>query len=255
MKRIVFAVAFILAGTLVCSAQNFYFPQVAVGVYDGGAWKTTIFLSNGRNDTASGTITFTKSDGTPFGSTWLDDAGNPISNGNVIAFQLGPAESRKFVAVADIPLTTGFASVSANSSAVLGSAVFSNLDSAGNLVAEAGVSMSIPLGRQAIFIDTTNGFNTGIAIANPNTASPLHIHFEVVNTVGQMITTTVRDVPPNQHFATFVSELFPNLGPMVGRLQFYCQNPIVSVGMRFDVSMTKFTTLPPLAICTAGASC
>jgi hypothetical protein len=248
MKRIVFAVAFILAGRLVCSAQNFYFPQVAVGVYEGGSWKTTIFLSNGQKDVASGTVTFTKSDGSPFGSTWVDDAGNPVSNGNVIAFQLGPSESRKFVAVADIPLTTGFASVSSNSVAVLGSAVFSNLDAAGNLVAEAGVSMSIPLPRQAVFMDTSNGFNTGLAIANPNTLSPLHIHFEVMNEAGQMVTSTVRDLPPNQHFATFVTELFPGLGPMVGRLQFYCTNPIVSVGMRFDFTMTKFTTMPPLAI-------
>ncbi|HYR83019.1 MAG TPA: hypothetical protein VE422_02960 [Terriglobia bacterium] len=248
MKRVLWTVAFILAASVVCSAQNFYFPQVAVGAYDGGSWKTTIFLSNGRTDTASGTVAFTKSDGTSFNSTWLDDSGNPISNGNIIAFQLGPSESRRFTSVTDIPLTTGFATVTSNSLAVLGSEVFSNLDSAGNLIAEAGVSMSIPIGKQAIFIDTTNGFKTGIAIANPNTTAPLHIHFEVMNTAGQIIMSTVRDVPASQHFATFVHELFPDIPAMVGRLQFYCTNPIVSVGMRFDLSFVNFTTMPPLAL-------
>jgi len=95
MKRVLWTVAFILAASVVCSAQNFYFPQVAVGAYDGGSWKTTIFLSNGRTDTASGTVAFTKSDGTSFNSTWLDDSGNPISNGNIIASSRAHTESRR----------------------------------------------------------------------------------------------------------------------------------------------------------------
>jgi hypothetical protein len=247
MKRVFLSVAFILAASAVCSAQTFYFPQVAIGAYDGGSWKTTIFLSNAMTNTASGTITFTKSDGTAFFSNWTNEDGSPMSNGNVITFQLGPSESRRFTSVTDMPLTTGFATVMGNSGAVLGNAVFTNIDAAGNLISEAGVPMAIPLGKQAIFIDTTDGFKTGVAIANPNQAA-LHIHFEVVNNAGQIIMTSLRDLAPGQHMATFVHELFPDIPAMVGRLQFYCTNPMVSVGMRFDQSFVNFTTMPPLAI-------
>jgi hypothetical protein len=125
--------------------------------------------------------------------------------------------------------------------------MFTELDSAGNMIAEAGVPMAIPLGKQAIFVDTTNGILTGVAVANPN-AAPLHIHFELVNDSGQIILTQLRDLAPGQHMSTFVHELFPDAPAMVGRLQFWCVNPMVSVGLRFQPSMTTFTTMPPIAI-------
>jgi len=247
MKRVLMTCFFIIAASAVSSAQTFYFPQVAVGGYEAGYWQTTIFLSNAKPDTASGTVTFTKSDGSPFNSTWLDEAGNLISNGNVIAFQLGPNETRRLRSIADIPLATGYGTVTSNSLAVLGNAVFTNWDLAGNLVAEAGVPMAIPLPKQGIFIDTTSGFKTGVAIGNPNTAA-LHIHFEVVNDFGQIVATSLQDLPPGQHISRFVHEMFPDLPPMVGRLQFYCTNPMVSVGLRFDSSFVNFTTMPPIAV-------
>jgi hypothetical protein len=248
MKRFLLSVVFIVAASAVCSAQTFYFPHVAVGTFNGGAWKTTIFLSNAKADTASGVVTLTKSDASAFVSTWVDEMGNVVSNGNTIPFQLGPSQSRRFSSVANIPLTSGFATVTSNSLGVLGNAMFTQLNSSGAMVAEAGVPMGVPLGKQAVFVDTTNGFNTGVAIANPNTAASLHIHFELVDDTGAIIMTQVRDLPPSQHFAFFVGELFPGAPPMVGRLQFYCVNPIVSVALRFEPAFTLFTTMPPIAI-------
>jgi hypothetical protein len=247
MRRALLLMSLVFAASTVCSAQTFYFPQVSVGAFTGGTWRTTIFLSNATGSPASGTITFSRSDGAPFNSTWVDEAGSAVSNGNVIAFTLGPSQSRRFNSVADIPIATGFATVTSNSGGVLGNAMFTELDGAGNTVAEAGVPMAIPLGKQAIFVDTTNGFLTGVAVANPNTAA-LHIHFELVSDSGQIILTQLRDLAPGQHMSTFIHELFPNAPPMVGRLQFWCVNPIVSVGLRFQPSFTMFTTMPPIAI-------
>ncbi len=247
MKRLLFTVALMIAASSVCSAQQFtyYFPQVAIG----GGWKTTIFISNAApsGTTASGSITFTRSDGTPFAANWVDSAGNPVGGGgNTIAFQLASGESRKFTSVGDMPLTTGYAMVSANAT-VLGSAMFTQLDGGGRMLAEAGVPMGIPLPKQAVFVDTTAGFKTGVAIANPNTAA-LRINFELVSDTGQMIRTTQRELPPSQHLAFFVHELFPDAPEMVGRLQFYCTNPMVSVALRFDPSFALFTTMAPIAI-------
>ncbi len=245
MKRVLFSIVFMLAVSSVGSAQSFtyYFPQIAVG----GGWRTTIFISNASaSGTASGSITFTKSDSSGFAANWTDEMGNNASGGgNTISFQLGAGMSRKYTSVGDMPLTVGYAMVSANGS-VLGTAMFTQLDGGGNILAEAGVPMGIPLGRQAVFVDTTGGFRTGVAIANPNTAL-LEIHFELLNNAGQVVTTAVRNLSGNQQMALFPDELFPGQAPMVGRLQFWCTNPMVSVALRFSPS-AQFTTMPPIAI-------
>jgi hypothetical protein len=247
MKRVLFTVAFMIAASSVCLAQQptYYFPQIAVG----GAWQTTVFISNASapGTTASGSVTFTRSDGAPFAANWIDESGNNVSGGgNTIAFQLGSGESRRFVSIADIPLTTGYATVVANAS-VLGGAMFAQFDGAGRMIAEAGVPMAIPLGKQAVFVDTTAGFKTGVAIANPNAAT-LDITFELVTNTGQIIRQAGRPLGPGQHLSFFVHELFPDAPEMIGRLQFYCTNPMASVALRFDPAFAVFTTMAPLHI-------
>jgi hypothetical protein len=245
MKRILFTMVFICAASLAASAQSFtyYFAQVAAG--DG--WRTTIFLSNASADTvATGSIAFVTSNGTPFSANWLDEMGNNVSGGgSVISFQLAPGQSRKYTTVGDLPLTVGYARVAANTS-VLGTAMFSRVDGAGNILAEAGVPMAIPLGKQAVFVDTTSGFRTGVAIGNPNSAV-LNIHLQLVSDTGQVLAEVVRDLSSFGHMALFTDELFPGVPPMVGRLQFWCTNPMVAVALRFSPSL-QFTTMAPIAI-------
>lgn len=244
MKRVLLSLVFIVALSAAASAQSFtyYFPQVAVGA----GWRTTVFLSNATASPATGSVTFTQNDGSAFASNWTDESGNNVTaGGNKINFSLGPGESRKFVSIDDRPLTAGYAMVSANAS-VLGTAMFSLLDGGGNIMAEAGVPMAIPLGKQAVFVDTTNGFRTGVAIANPNT-NPLETHFELLNDAGQMITSTIITIPPLAHISMFTDELFPGQGPMVGRLQYWCMNPMASVALRFSPTI-QFTTMPPIAV-------
>jgi hypothetical protein len=244
MKRVLLSMVFLMAASVVASAQSFtyYFPQVAVGA----GWRTTIFLSNATASPASGTVTFTANDGSAFASNWTDESGNNVTNGgNTIQFSLNSGESRKFVSVDDRPLTDGYAMVTANAS-VLGTAMFSLLDGSGNIIAEAGVPMAIPLGKQAVFVDTTNGFRTGVAIANPN-SGPLEIHFELLTDTGQLLNSTVQTVGGFAHIALFTDELFAGQPPMVGRLQYWCLNPMVSVALRFSPT-ANFTTMPPIAV-------
>jgi hypothetical protein len=247
MKRVLLAVLLTFGASATAAAQVFYFPQVAAGGFEGGLWQTTIFLSNTKGDVASGTITLTGDDGGPLEAAWIDESGAAVSRGNTIPFQLGPNQSRKFISVEHSPLRTGYATVTSNSSWVLGNAMFTLFDAGGRMLAEAGVPMAIPLGKQAIFVDTTGGFITGVAIANPNAAT-LNINFELVSNTGKTIMTEARQLPPFQHVSFFVHELFPAAGPMVGRLQFYCMNPMVSVGLRLESSFVPFTSLSPLAM-------
>jgi hypothetical protein len=248
MRRVLLAFIFIVSCNVVGSAQQytFYFPHIADGSYPGGQWKTTIFLTNSSGSTASGAVTLTASDGSAFNIQFVDEVGRPVSSGNTIPFQLGPGQTRKMVSSGAGTLNTGFATLTANA-AVLGTAMFTQFGGAGQMLGEAGVPLAIPLGKQAIFVDTLNGFSTGVAIANPNPAV-LVIHLELLNASGQLVTSQVRNLGPFEHFALFVNELFPTAPPMIGRLQFYCTNPMVSVGLRFDPSFALFTTLPPVAV-------
>jgi hypothetical protein len=245
MKRSLSIFVLILAGAAAASAQSvtYYFPQIAVG----GSWRTTIFITNATAaDGATGRISFVTSLAGPFNANWVDEMGNNVSGGgNVIQFQLGAGESRKYVTVGDMPLTVGYAIVTANAS-VLGTAMYSLLDDAGNIVTEAGVPMAIALGKQAVFVDTTAGFRTGVAIANPN-ENLLEIHFQLVNDRGQVVDQKVRNLPPFQHFALFTDELFPGAPPMVGRLQFWCTNPMAAISLRMSPTF-QFTTMPPVNI-------
>jgi hypothetical protein len=247
MRRVFLSIVFILSASAVGSAQQFtyYFPQVVIG----GGWMTTLFLSNTMaTGTGTATIIFTKSDGTPFNAAWFDEMGNNVTKGsNGFTINLGSGESRKFVPVGDVPLTTGFATVYSNSSAVLGNAMFTEFDGAGNMLAEAGVPMAIPLVKQALFVDTTNGFRTGLAVANPNAVS-LQVHFELLSDTGQVVTSIVRELGASQQVALFLDELFPNVPAMVGRVQFWATNPTTSVALRFNAPGTPFTTLSPLAV-------
>jgi hypothetical protein len=106
--------------------------------------------------------------------------------------------------------------------------------------------MAIPLGKQAVFVDTTNGFRTGVAIGNPN-SGPLEVHFELLSDTGTLLTSTIQTLPPMSHISLFTDQLFPGQGPMVGRLQYWCMNPMVSVALRFSPS-AEFTTIPPIAV-------
>jgi hypothetical protein len=244
MKRVLFSLVFIAVASAVASAQSFtyYFPQVAVGA----GWRTTIFLSNATASPASATVTFTANDGSPFKSNWLDENLMNVTKGGAAFYvQLNSGESRKFVSVDDHPLVAGYATVTANAS-VLGTAMFSLLDGGGNITAEAGVPMAIPLGKQAVFVDTTNGFRTGVAVANPNSGE-LEVHFELLTDSGQLLNSTVQTIPGFAHISLFTDQLFPGEPAMVGRLQYWCTNPMVSVALRFSPS-SEFTTMPPIAV-------
>jgi hypothetical protein len=247
MKRLFLSLVFITAISTVGSAQaiTYYFPQVAIG----GGWMTTIFISNTSTDIAgAATISFTKADGTPLKANWLDEMGNNVTNGgSVIGVQLGTGETRRFTSAGDISLSAGFATVNTNSGAILGNAMFTQVDDSGNVLAEAGVPMSIVLLKQAFLVDTTNGLRTGVAVANPNTET-LPVHFDLLSDTGQVITSTVQNLGPTQQIALFLDELFPGMPAMVGRVQFWSVHPLAAVGLRFSAPGIPFTTLAPLAV-------
>src|SRR5215470_7147959 len=154
MKRVPLTVAWMLGATVLASAQtSFFYPHVVDGVLGATTWKTTIFLTNPSSATATGAITFTQDNNDPLGagSPWqitLADETGVTTTSTVFTFTLPPGAARKYVSSATGGFVSGFANVTTNSGTVSGTAIFSEFDTAGTLIAEAGVPSASPVLRQ-----------------------------------------------------------------------------------------------------------
>ena len=250
MKRLLFALLWIFTFTIVSSAQTtFYFPQIANGVQGGGvSWRTTIFITNpapSGGGAVSGSITFTGSDGSAFNLSFVDSNGAPVGAGNTIPFQIAGGQSRKFVSTGQGELRSGFGVVTANGT-INGTAVFTQ-QSGNSLIGEAGVPAASLVGRQSIFVDEQAGFITGVAYANPNSASA-NITLQLLNTEGNaVVQSTTRTLNANQHTAAFVGDVFPGVVNVTGTMQINSNTPLAAIALRFSPS-GPFTTLPPVTL-------
>ena len=257
MKRILFLVILILTAATICSAQTtFYFPHVANGVLGGTIWKTTIFLTNpAASGTASGTIAFTKDDtanpgaaGSVFSSiAFVDQAGAPAGSGGTITFSIPGGQTRKYTSTGVGDYAGGFATVVATSGSVSGTAIFSEFDLSGRLIAEAGVPSGNAVQNQAIFVDTIGGYNIGVAYAVPGAASA-NISLSLLNSSAVTVATTTQVLGTGNHGAAFTSQIFVGSPELAGTMQLRSSVPIAAIALRFDPTFTVFTTLPPVSI-------
>jgi hypothetical protein len=188
-----------------------------------------------------------KLSGVPFNSiSFVDESGAPVGSGNTIPFQLGPGQSRKFTSTGEGAYHGGFAVVSANAP-VNGAAIFSAFYADGSS-SEGGLSASAAVGKQAVFVDTTNGYNVGVALANPTASSMTVTLSLLLNTGAAAAQPTTVTLGPNNHKAAFVSELFQGAGSLVGTMQVSSPTPVPAVTLRFDSTFRVFTTLPPITL-------
>ena len=223
MKRVPLIVTWMLGTTLLASAQtSFFYPHVVDGVLGGTIWKTTIFLTNPSSATATGAITFTQDNNDPLaaGSPWqitLADETGITTTSSVFTFTLSPGASRKYVSSATGGFVSGFASVTTNSGTVSGTAIFSEFDTAGNLMGEAGVPSANPVLRQTILVDTTGGISVGVAYANPGTTSIANISLTLLDNSGNAVAAPVtQTLGPGNHVSGFTSQFFKSAPPLVG---------------------------------------
>ncbi len=250
MKRILWALIWVLATSVFCSAQTIlYFPQIADGFQaDGIAWFTAIGITNTAapsTASASGTIVLTQDNGTPFNVRFNDEQGQPVGSGNTFPFQLAGGQTRYFVSTANQALNTGFATVTSNLPVAGGVVFFEVAVSGGGFtrIAEAGVPAATPLTRQTIFA-VAGGSNTGVAVANPgaNTAS---ITFQLLDKNGvAALPPVTRALAGRNHTAFFISQLFPSLPTgFAGTMQIVSDRPLVTTALLFE-NTGEFATFP-----------
>jgi hypothetical protein len=255
MKRVPLIVTWIFGATLLASAQtSFFYPHVVDGVVGGTTWKTTIFLTNPSSATATGAITFTQDNTNPLaaGSSWqitLADETGLTTASSVFTFTLPPGASRRYVSSATGNFISGFAGVTTNSGTVSGTAIFSEFDTAGNLMGEAGVPSANPVLRQTILVDTTAGYSVGVAFANPGTTSIANISLTLLDNLGNAVAAPVtQTLGPGNHTQGFTSQFFKSAPALVGTMQITSSTPMIAISLRFDPTLSKFSTLPPVTL-------
>jgi hypothetical protein len=251
MKRFLSIAAWLfLSAGFALAQQTFYFPQIADGRDPGSLthWHTTIFLSNDGSAPANGTVTFFQSHGTPMNISFVDDKSQGAAVANKITFQIQPGQTRKYTSVASADLQVGYGVVTSSVS-IAGNAMFAHWTNppGERLIAEAGVPGAVLMNKQAVFVDTQFGYNSGVAIANPGPTGAA-VTFELAGIDGTVVATTTETLPPGQHAARFVTELFGGLTALAGQLRISSDTGLAVVSLRFDASFEKFTTMFPFSV-------
>jgi hypothetical protein len=258
MKRVLLVSVLILfTASLSFGQSTFYFAHVVNG-NAGGVWKTTIFLTNPAatgSPAVSGSVTLTRENGTPSGLgtamsvNFVDQNGAPVGSGNTIPFQIPGGASVKFVSTGTGEFQGGFATVN-STGPISGTAVFSLYNTAGTqLIAEAGVPSAVITAKQSIFVDIGNGFDVGVAYANPNPGAA-NVTLRVLDTNAQTIVTTTSVLGSGNHKAAFLTEFFtqpPLPQPLSGTMQI--EGNLLALALRFAPGGI-FTTLPPVQVAT-----
>jgi hypothetical protein len=256
MKRVFWIIFSILTAVSVCSAQTtFYYPHVVNGALGGAVWKTTILLSNpAASGTASGTVTLTKDlansagAGSPFSDiVFVDQDGAPAGSGGIITFAIAGGQTRKYTSTGAGVYAGGFATVATSTGTVNGTAIFSQFDGGGRLIAEAGVPSASAVPNQAIFVDTLGGYNTGVAYANPGGAAA-NVTLSLLNSAAASVATTTQVLGPGNHSAAFTFQMFQGAPQLAGTMQVRSSAPLAAIALRFDPSLSVFTTLPPFTL-------
>jgi hypothetical protein len=223
-----------LAASL-CSAQSVvYFPQFVDGSPGQGFWGSAIAISNPAapgTPAANGTITVTKSDGTPLNLTFADDNLAPTQP----TFQLTGGQTKIFYSPTLSgnlqPFVSGFATVTSNIPVTAG-LVFLEGSASFSVISQAGVSAVTPLKTQASVAIRNTTENTGVAVAFPGTGTA-NVTYQLVDKSGALIVPAItKALGGNNQTAFFISDLFPTApAQLAGTLRIISDQPIIATAL------------------------
>ncbi len=204
-----------------------YFPQIA----DGGGYLSFLALVNTSSSIQTGVLEFYRDDGSPL-------AVNQLGGVSGSHFQYNIPANGVYVFQTDgspLDTNTGFAQLLPDSgnTAPVSSGFFSFMQN--NVrVTETGVPATIPTTHVRLFIDTSRGHNTGVALAASGTSSATATirayQQDGITPIGTEKTITLS---PKEHRAAFVDEMVGTLpGNFVGVLDVSSTQPFVAIALR-----------------------
>jgi hypothetical protein len=188
------------------STGPIYFPQLA----DGAGYSTIIGLLNTSGAIETGTLHLFADDGSPLAVRQLHG-----SSASTFAYSIPPGGVYVFQTEASSrDVQTGWAELIPDGGTITPAAAgILQFIRDGILVTETGIPSVAPTTHARMFLDTSSGRNTGVAIGNPGNA-PVNLSLQVL----QMDGTTQAGVAngpitleANGHAASFVGQLFSGL--------------------------------------------
>ena len=214
---------------------QFLLPQVANGAGNPGIKTQFIIFSLGP--AANVSVTLRNDDGNDFPVALSNGAQGSNLN---IPVPAGGAVFAETDGSGDI--VTGHALIESDTPVGV-TAVFRLVNSEGVVTVEAGVGDSARSTRISLPVDTTSGFNTGVALSNANDATA-HVHFTFFKNDATVRQGSDLTIPPAGHFSDFASALVPGIGSEQGQLAITSDLPLAALGLRQEISSTNLTSLP-----------
>jgi len=165
IKILVFMCFVILAGSTAFSATSYYYiPQVAVGAYDSGSYRTTFVFFNNTATAANVTLSLTNDGGTPMSVTIPG-----LGTNSTFTFTLGGASTRIIQTDSSGAARAGAAIISSDSPIGV-SGLYTVYAKDGSFVSEVGVNSATPMTSFIIPVQTSGTvISTGLALFNPAT--------------------------------------------------------------------------------------
>jgi hypothetical protein len=225
-------------GLRVRKLHTLLFPQIASGSFGSVFFSTSLLLVNPSGTETTGRLSFYAPDGAPLE---LSLQGATV---NANWFTIPPKGSVILRTDGSGPGETGYAKVVATGP-IGGSAVFSEYTDGGELLTEAAVEPAPPLEFSVFPVDVTQGYNTGVALANPLTDTAINLYFKLVDLSGESVAARSIILAAGHQMAVYVSgpgQLFPNITHFRGSLQVFADYGVPAVALRS--SSRTLTTLP-----------
>jgi hypothetical protein len=215
------------------------FPHIA----DGDEWTTSFTLINLSPSPASYVLRFFGDDGNPL---VLGIAG--VGNTSAVSGVLPVNGSDVLETTGGVGVLQGWARVDTFST-IGGFAVFKSHRPGRAYDFEAAVPVSSPLEHRFMMaFDNTNGFLTGIAVANPSATETAHVSLTFRDTAGNVIVGGgTLTMPPLTHFAFIVTEpdQYPQTAGQRGVVEFSTPTSSLSgLGLRFNPTGPLTSTSP-----------
>lgn len=236
MQQVIKPALGVLLLSLSLSAQSLVLPHIV----DGGAWQSTIVLTNTTGNTAAASLVFHQEpQGSTDGSTipWNPAFQEPVS---ASALSLTGGSTLFLHTLGSAPVTTsGWAELNADAG-VIGYVVFTNKSSGKE--SDGTAPAVAPTSRILVPYDDANGNKTGIAIANPtSTAQSIMVAFR--NDAGTTPTASFT-LPAFGHTSFILSEKYSVVRTKAGLAEFFSATGNISIiGLRINPT-NSFTSAP-----------
>jgi hypothetical protein len=230
-RKAVFGAALSILASITAGYGQLIFPHFA----QGAGYQTTFTLTNLSNIPATCTL-----------QVFLE-TGAPVTN---LVILLAPNGTGK-AALTGTGLTVGWARVTLPPPAMVTGLETIELIDDGSVIAEASFLPVSPASSSELPVIERSGIATGLALANPGTASAT-VNLLLRDQSGVEIAAQTFSIDPSRQVARFVAEFFRGIQPFEGSVEVSASPAIAVVALK-QLSSGIFSALPS-ASPSAGSS-